>query len=272
MLENVGTVQAAMDNVQTILPLKPGDSMNKPLLLCIAVCFVLFSSYANAECSNALQVRGEAKKVVKPDIAYVTLYAQADGILMEDAVKKADKLVADITAAVKEQTTIIRKIDIEDFSLGETQSEMWRPNHSQEPPRPQVTKKIRLSCDPVPDKIYQIIDLAIRAGAVMHVASSIRYGDNSPSVVAYGAENVQDVLVQLEKAAIVDARSKADNLAHLAGKQVDDVVGMGCSNIGSFEQSMRIMGQLPDFPTKYLGINPKEIEIVYTISMSYSLK
>jgi uncharacterized protein YggE len=246
--------------------------MKKYAFLVFVILIIFGISKVYAECNNALQVTGEASEIVKPDVAYVTLYAQAEGILMEDAINKTEKLVKEISEAVKKETTIIKQIKIKDISLGETKSEVWRSNQTQEPPRPQVTKQIRVFCEPNPKEIYKIIDRAIRSGALMQISSSIRYHDSVPSVVAYGAENVTEVIDRLKRLAIEDAKNKAEKLATLVGKNIGDVVGIGCSSVRSFEQSLRIMGQLPDFPTKHIGLNPKEIKIVHNISVSYSLK
>lgn len=225
----------------------------------------------SSDCDNGLKVTGKASESVNPDIAYITVYAQANGLLMEDAIKKANSLVNEITRAVKEESEIIKRILIEDEALGQTRSEPWRSSQTGETPKPQVTKRIRIYCEPKPSEIYKIIDKSIRTGALMQVPSSTRFSNDVSSVVAYGVVEYSEVVKRLKKQAIDDARKKAEELANLAGKKVGNIVGIGCSNSRSFKESMRYMGHLPNFPTEYIGISSEKILITHDISVSFKL-
>ncbi len=240
------------------------------LVLTFALSTFPFLAHS-ADCDNGLKVTGKASESVSPDIAYITVYAQANGLLMEDAVKKANKLVKEITEAVSEESEIIKQILVKDLALGQTRSEPWRSSQTGETPKPQVTKQIRIHCEPKPSEIYKIIDKAIRSGALMQVPSRTSFSDDVPSVVAYGVLEYSEVIQRLKKQALDDARNKAEQLANLAGKKVGEIVGIGCSNSRSFRESMQIMGQLPNFTTEYIGQNSEEIIITNDISVRFKL-
>jgi uncharacterized protein YggE len=83
----------------------------KLLILTTAMIFSMLtlSSYA-ADLEHTVSFKGKAEVNVKPDTAYIILYAKADGILMVDAVRKADNLVTEITEAIKSDTNTVKEI------------------------------------------------------------------------------------------------------------------------------------------------------------------
>ena len=239
-------------------------------IIIIATALSLSAHAADRE--HTISVTGKAEKIVKPDVAYVTVYGQADGILMVDAVKKADKLIKGIIAAINTESNTVKSITVEDVALGEKKTEYWRSDQKQELPRPQVARRILVTCKPKPEGIYQVIDKAIRAGALMQIPSRTCYSDDIRSVVVYGLEKNTEVIDRVRKSAMDNARVKAEKLAKLANKSVGDVVTIGCSHFSNFNFQMRVMGSKANFPTEYIGINPKEITISYMISVSFELK
>lgn len=229
------------------------------------------SSYA-ADREHTVSVTGKSELKVKPDAAYITLYARADGILIIDAVKKADQLVSEITAAIKTETNTVKGVTVVDVSLGEKKSEVWRSDQKEEAPRPEVVRRIRIACKPDPVGIYEVIDKGLRAGALMQIPSSIRYSEDIRSVVVYGLEQSSEILERVRKSAMDDAKSEADKSAKLAGKKVGDVVIIGCSGSTYCGMPMRVMGMQADFPTEHIGTNPEEITISHTVAVTYELK
>jgi len=245
--------------------------MYKIVTITFLFIFISIAPLFATECDNSIKVTGRAELKAKPDIAYVTLYAKADGILMVDAVRNTNELVEKITDAIKQQDSIIKKIVINDISLGQTKVEYWRSSQQQETPRPQVIKKIRIHCKPNSQEIYHLIDKAIRAGAVMQVPSTAHYANGVQSIVAYGLENYEEIILHAKEMAITDARAKAEKVAKLAKISLGNIVGIGCSSTSSFRDSMRFMGNLEYFPTEYIGVNEKEIIVSSKISVSYEI-
>ena len=247
--------------------------MKQLTVMIVALASALaLSSYA-AECEHTISVTGKADEKVKPDVAYVTVYAQADGILMVDAVKKGDKLVAEITSAIKTETNTVKNITVVDVTLGEKRTEYWRSDQKQESPRPQVARLIRITCEPKPDGIYEVIDKAIRAGALMQIPSRSSYSDDIRSVVVYGLEKSTEVVERARRSAMNDARAEAKKSAILAGKSVGDVITIGCTGSSScWNFPMRVMGRKVDFPTEHVGTNPEKITISHAVSVTFEMK
>lgn len=235
--------------------------MMGPALSCVA-----------AEREHTISVVGNAEETVKPDVAYVTLYAQADGILMVDAVKKVETLIGEITSAINTQTNTVKDITIVDVALGEKRQRHWGPDQKDEAPRPQVARRIRVSCEPEPAGIYEVIDRAIRAGALMQIPSTTSYSDDIRSVVVYGLENSAGVLDRVRRSAMEDAKAEAKDLADLAGKTVGDVVTIGCSGSSHFSFPVRVMGRTADYPTEHVGTNPEAITLSHRFSVTFELK
>jgi uncharacterized protein YggE len=242
-----------------------------PIMSVAVASMLALSSYAEDR-QHTISVAGKADEKVKADTAYVTLYAKAEGILMVDAVKNTDKLVQEITAAVKSETNVIRTIAVVDVALGEKATEYWRSDQKPEPPRPQVARRIRITCEPKPAGIYEVIDKAIRAGALMQLPSRSSYSDDIRSVVIYGLEQSAEVVERVQKAAMADARAEAEKSASLAGKKVGDVVSIGCSGSTHWAIPMRVMGMQSQFPTEHIGTNPDEITLSHTVSVTFDLQ
>ncbi len=245
--------------------------MKRRTAMIVALGSMLALSGYAADQEHTVSVTGKAEAKVKPDVAYITLYARAEGILMVDAVKKADKLVSEITAAIKTETNAVKSVAVVDVSLGEKKSEVWRSDQKEESPRPEVVRRIRITCSPSPAGIYESIDNGIRAGAVMQIPSSIQYSEDIRSVVVYGIEESAEVLARVRKAAMDDAKSEADKTASLAGKKAGGVVTIGCSGSAHWGGPMRVMGMQADLPTEYIGTNPEEITISRTVAVTYQL-
>ncbi len=238
----------------------------------IVLASVLSLSTYAADSDQTVSVTGTAEETVKPDAAYVTVYAQADGILMVDAVKKVGKLVDEITSAVSAQSNTVTEITVTDVALGEKQTRYYLSYQEQKAPSPQVTRRLRIRCKPEAEGIYEVIDKAIRAGALMQTPSSTRYSDDIRSVVVYGLEQSAEVVDRVRKSAMANAKSEAQKSASLAEKSVGKVVKIGCSGSSHFNFPMRVMGQKADFPTEHLGTNPEEITISHAVSVTFELK
>ncbi|MDA3798206.1 MAG: SIMPL domain-containing protein [Kiritimatiellae bacterium] len=246
--------------------------MKQLTITAIVLASVLSLSTYAADSEQTVSVMGKAEETVKPDAAYVTVYAQADGILMVDAVKKVGKLVDEITSAVSAQSNIVTDIKVTDVALGEKQTRYYSSDQDQKSPSPQITRRLRIRCKPDAEGIYEVIDKAIRAGALMQTPSSIRYSDDIRSVVIYGLEQSAEVVDRVRKSAMANAKAEAKKSASYAEKSVGKVVKIGCSGSSNFNFPMRFMGQQADFPTEYIGSNSEEITISHAVSVTFELK
>lgn len=221
---------------------------------------------------NGVTVTGKAKIKHKPDVAFVTLYIKADGILLSDAVKKADRKVEDVKNAIQDKSKNMKSFEVYDVSIGEAQREYFVSDRKEDTPHPEIVRRIRIMIDPNPAPAYELIDIAIRAGALMEIPSRTRYSEDVRSNVVYGLLKSIDVEEKVREAALADAKQKAQKLAALSGKKIGDIINIGCAGSCSYDFPIRIMGLEPDFPTEYIGMNSEEISISQSISVTYELK
>jgi len=231
----------------------------------------LFSQAVMGTEENTISTTGTADIERKPDIAYVTLYIKGDGILMEDAIKRAREKSETIQKTLKENYKGIKEVEITDIEIGEKGSKYWSSEKEDEPPRPQVTKRMRISIPPDPILAYQIIDTAIREGAVMQIPSSTHYSGEIRSIVIYGLLDASATEDEAKKKAFEDAKTKAQEMGALAGKKIGEVVSIGCGRNVTFPGGMYLSGRKVDFPTEYIGIDPNKIDISYSLSVTFEL-
>lgn len=247
--------------------------MRTTMFLTVAVLafFLQLSHVGLAQEKNTITVTGTAKVEAKADIAYITLYIKADGILMVDAVKNAKQKVEQIQKALKEKHKEIKNIEVVDIEIGEKSTEYWSGEQKEEPPRPEVVKRMRITIAPDPALAHQVIDTGIRAGAIMQIPQSIYYSDEIRSVVLYGLLDASKREDEARKKALEDAEKNAKATAELVGKKIGDVVSVGCALGYAWPQPIRIMGCEADFPVKHFGVNPEKIEIAHSLTVTYEL-
>ena len=240
------------------------------LAMVLAIGALLSQGVMGAE-ENKISVSGSAKIERKPDVAYITLYIKGDGILMVDAVSKAKEKTEAIQKAIRENHKGIKDIEIIDIEIGEKGSRYWSSEKKDEPPRPQVVKRMRITISPDPALAQQIIDTAIRKDAIMKIPSSSHYSGEIHSVVIYGLLDASAAEDEAKKKALEDARNKAQKMAALIGKKTGDIVSIGCGSSAFFPRHIYISGRQADFPTKNIGINSNKIDISYSLKITFEL-
>ena len=133
--------------------------------LVMAVGITLCGSVLGEDCDK-VTATGKATVNKKPDVAYITLYCRGEGMLLSDAIKDAEVKSETIKKTILESyEDKIKETDIIELKVGDKESRY--SSRSEGTARPQVVKQIRLTISPDPDLAYQIIDTAIRAGALM---------------------------------------------------------------------------------------------------------
>ena len=221
---------------------------------------------------NTITVAGKAELKHKPDVAYVTLYVKADGILMIDAAKEADRKVGEIRSAMEEKFKDIQSFDIVEVAVGEKGRDYFGPDRADETPRPEITRRLRIALPPDRKQVYEIIDIAIRAGALMDSPSSIQYPGDDDGVVVYGLVKSSELEEKARQAAMADAKEQARKTAALADKTIGDVVKIECASFAAWNIPMRFMGEATDFPTEHIGTNPDEVTISHAMSVTFELQ
>lgn len=231
---------------------------------------VMMSVAAQAACENTVSVSGASQLEKAPDIAYIVLYVKGDGILMTDAVKNAAQKADEVIKAIRQDRPQILDVKSEPSEIGEKRNQYYSSADKDESPRPQVVQRLMVSIPPIPSLAYEIIDAALRAGAVMSIPSSTHYSGELNSVVVYGVQNAKDMEEEAKKLAFEDAKKNAESSAALAGRKLGIVNSVNCQSVQGFSQQVYFSGRKAQFPTKYIGISPEKIEINGSVTVTYN--
>ena len=231
---------------------------------------MMMSVAAQAACENTVSVSGASQLEKAPDIAYIVLYVKGDGILMTDAVKNAAQKADEVIKAIRLDRPQVLDVKSETSEIGEKRNQYYSSADKDESPRPQVVQRLMVSIPPIPSLAYEIIDAALRAGAVMSIPSSTHYSGEINSVVVYGVQNAKDVEEEAKKLAFEDAKKNAEDSAALAGRKLGIVNSVNCQSVQGFSQQVYFSGRKAQFPTKYIGISPEKIEINGSVTVTYN--
>ncbi len=240
------------------------------VLIALLIAGIAHTTWAD-DCSK-ISVSGSATKQLKPDVAYITLYVNGDGVLMSDAAKKADDNVETVLKAVKEGRTNIIDIAVTTIDVGEKSSRTWSSDQQSTPPRPQVSKRLMIAIPPDSTLAYEIIDAAIRAGAILARDSMTHYSGEVRGTVVYGVRDGAAIEEELNKDAFADARKEAEKTAQYAGKSVGPLCSIGCQSTTLWSQRMVFGEKATEYPTKYLSTDSKQIEIKATVLATFELQ
>jgi len=239
----------------------------------VVLCGVsLFSSIVGAASQmkdNTITVTGKATVQWEPDICYITLYVKGDGILMVDAVKKATQTVGEIGKAISEKHKEVKKFEVTEVGLGEKQQQVWRSDQEDQAPRPEAIKRIRIEIPPKPSLAHEVIDTAIRSGAILKLSSRVQYTGRIDSAVVYGLVDASALKADARKKATEDAKKRAEETAGLVHKKVGKVVSIGSA--ASWPSTIVYNMQRRDFPVEHIGTNPEMIEVSDSVTIIFEL-
>ncbi len=217
---------------------------------------------------STVTVSGMGKVAAKPDVAYVTLYVKADGLLMADVAQKIQQKTDDIKKAITAKQSGVKEIIVKDVSVA-NKDLRWAPTLVGYAPQPEMVKQIRITLLPNPQIVYDVIDAAIQAGAFMN-DNSVHFTGDSYSCVVYGLIKSDEAEAQARSKALEDARGKAETLAALADKRLGEITSIEFSD-NSFNKQYEIAMQKASYPTRNLGVDPTEINIVSEIEFVIDL-
>lgn len=240
-------------------------------IVVLAVLGLLATSNVFAE-NKIVTVTGKATLKTIPDVAYVTLYVRATGLLMADAAKKADQKVEEIKSVTQAKFKDIQAIEVSDTSVGEAERENWSPDRKEDIPRPEITRRIRFTINPDQTKAYELVDVAMRVGALIQIPSSTRYMEDIRSIVIYGLLKSADIEAKVREAAMEDARQEALKWAKITGSKLGDVLKIECPGSGQSGFPIRFMGRESDYSTALISMSPNEIVVSNSICVTFEMK
>ena len=224
---------------------------------------------------TTVSVTGDAIIFRQPDIAYITLYVLANGILLEDAIKQANDRIVQINKTLTDTFPDIKETQLKDIYVGESKSYSYMRHDKGEPPQPEVIKGLLVITPPFSNLATKIVDTASRMGCIIQnpVDTYIRYYPRG--VVLYGLADYEQAEQEAIESAITDARENALKTARILNKQVGSI-----KQIPSLEtlrmkmmhdETIRLNQNLIVFPTSYLSVSPDQVEVSAKVSVTFEL-
>lgn len=213
----------------------------------------------------SVSATGKADKEVKADAALVVLFLNADGILMVDAEKGYQEKYSKLEAALKETYKDI-KIEQKTVSIGQKQNRNYSPD-SQAKPQPEIRKQIILTLLPDAKIVSEIIDTAMRNGAMLSSDGQFSYSGQPNSVVYYVLKEQAQIEKSVQETAFADFKKNAEDLAALAGKKTGKLLMISVNT--PFQQPYGISAIIP---FKYYAVEPDRIKVSASIYGSFELK
>jgi len=124
---------------------------------------------------------------------------------------------------------------------------------------------------PKQGEVFELIDIAIRSGALMQLPSSIRYPNDIRSVVVYGLTESSEYVQKLHETVIADSKQRAQKIASAAGKQIGEILKIEYPKYSPWNMPRHIYGRIADFPTEYIGSDQDEIYLDHEVSVTFAL-
>ncbi len=224
---------------------------------------------------TTISITGNAAVNREPDVAYITLYVIANGILLEDAIKQAGSKSQLIEQTLNNTFTDIQEIQIKDLYVGESNSSSYGRFEKSEPPKPEVIKCLLVIAPPDSDLAIKIIDTASRLGCTIQNPADTRYG-YLRGAVFYGLMNYASAEQEAIEAAIVDAKQNASNTAHMVNKQLGSIQKISSAETfrmnAIHDESNRFNRNMIVLPTSYLSVSPNTVEVSAKVSITFTLE
>src|SRR5919109_64963 len=141
---------------------------------------------------STVSVTGNAILVRQPDVAYITLYVLANGILLEDAIRQANDRIIQVNKTLRDTFSEIIETQIKDIFVGESKSYSYRGLDKGETPQPEVLKGLLVITSPLSNLATKIVDTASRMGCIIQNPVDTYFGSYPRGVVLYGLADFEE--------------------------------------------------------------------------------
>lgn len=206
--------------------------------------------------SDAFQVTGEGKVSAPPDIAMVTVGIQANGTTVKAAQDQINATINKISAAIKELGIEAKDIQTQnyninpdyDFTSGTQRIRGYTANTN-------LSIKVRQI-----DNANSVIDAATANGA------------NQVGGISFDIDDKTKLENEAREKAVVDAKSKAENAAKIAGFRLGRIVNYS-ENFGGFPDPFPLrttMQEVTDSASTL--IEPGSSEITVNVTLSFEIQ
>lgn len=187
--------------------------MPRVILCTLALLIASGLVQAQAPAAPGITVVGSGYYRAAPDVAFVTLYVRGNSQLASDAAQDCDEKTAKVVKALRTgHGETITAIDVRDFYLGPSISQLNMMAAGGSEPPPIAIKQIVVTAKPDAPKLHALLDTAARGGAALY-ADAYLNNWNVAKAVSFGLREHDEASRKATEAAVIDARQKASILA-----------------------------------------------------------
>jgi uncharacterized protein YggE len=205
---------------------------------------------------TTVSVTGNAILVRGPDVAYITLYVFANGMLLEDAIKQATAKIEQVNKTLKDIFPEIKETQLKDIFVGESKSYSYMGGDKGEPPQPEVIKGLLVITSPHIDLTTKIVDTASRMGCIIQNPADPYSGSYPRGVVLYGLADYEEAEQEAIESALADAKQNASTTARILSKQVGSIKQISSVETSRMkmtdDENIRLNRNIIVFPRSYL--------------------
>jgi len=217
------------------------------------------SSGSNQKVTRTLSVSGSGKAYLTPDTAYVNIGVHTEGKNAAEAVAANNSHSQKVIDALKNQGVAEKDIQTTNFSIYPQQQ-----YDTQGKPTGEiiylVDNSVIVTVRDI-DKVGKVLDAAVQAGA------------NSINSVEFEVADKIKALSDARKAAVLDAQTKAEELANAAGVELGEVQTITESSGGSAVPVYRAGAPAPmAIEAASVPIQPGQMVLTVDVSIVYEIR
>lgn len=209
--------------------------------------------------TDVFSVSGEGKVTVIPDIAYVSVGMEANGLTVKEVQGKINEVVKNLNSSLK--------------GLGVDEKDLKTTNYSVNPRYDWTNGKQRIVGFMASTNIQVKVRNIDKVNDVIDTATS--NGANQVGGVSFDVDDKSKAENEAREKAIVEAKAKAQDAAKIAGFRLGKIINYSESFGGGVRPMMYGLGAAKDMaavPQATTEVNPGSSEVMVTVNLSYQLE
>lgn len=228
------------------------------LLLVLAVLLSACGAAPGASSNQrVLSVSGTGQVFLQPDMAYIFIGVTTESESATDAVARNNADTQRLLDTLKAAGVAEADLRTSNFSIW--QNTPYGPDGLPGKPVYRVDNTVYVTVRDL-SKLGNLLDAAVRAGA------------NSINSIQFDVADKTQALSQARKAAVEAARKQAEELAQAAGVQLGDIQDIQYYDSTPVLYTEKGMGGGGDAAAMAVPINPGQLQITATVTISYQIK
>jgi uncharacterized protein YggE len=209
--------------------------------------------------NRTLSVNGSGKVFLTPDIAYITIGVHTEGATATEAVSDNNEQTQAVISALQSAGIAEKDMQTNNFSIYPQQQydDQGKPTGEV---RYSVDNSVMVTVRNI-DTIGDVLDTVVTAGA------------NAINGIQFDVENKTAALTEARKAAVADARTKAQELAEAAGVELGDVQSISEYTSGGPQPmyDMRAAAPAAEMASS-VPVQPGQMLVTLEVSVSFSIR